>query len=218
MRRIIGQLIIFPLAFLLTTPLAASELPRGARLFVQKNCFECHDADVKKGDLNLVDLPFDPANSTNFPKWVLIYDRVDHGEMPPKKKARPAASELATFKMWLSSSLISADERRIAKEGRATRRRLNRYEYENALRDLLSAPWLQIRDSLPERRRRGPARHQPGRSGHQDGGNLAQGPGRLGRGRRSHRPIPRSRGHRNLHPGQRGGSSPLCLTVFCGTA
>jgi hypothetical protein len=38
----------------------------------------------------------------------------------------------------------------MAKEGRATQRRLNRYEYENALRDLLYAPWLQIKDSLPE--------------------------------------------------------------------
>ena len=38
----------------------------------------------------------------------------------------------------------------MAKEGRATQRRLNRYEYENALRDLLHAPWLQVRDSLPE--------------------------------------------------------------------
>jgi len=38
----------------------------------------------------------------------------------------------------------------MAREGRATRRRLNRYEYENALRDLLHAPWLQVRDSLPE--------------------------------------------------------------------
>src|SRR5213075_1763845 len=34
--------------------------------------------------------------------------------------------------------------------GRATRRRMNRYEYENAVRDLLDAPWLQVRDSLPE--------------------------------------------------------------------
>ena len=29
-------------------------------------------------------------------------------------------------------------------------RRLNRYEYENTVRALLSAPWLQLRDSLPE--------------------------------------------------------------------
>ena len=34
--------------------------------------------------------------------------------------------------------------------GRSVLRRLNRYEYENTLRDLLSAPWLQLKDSLPE--------------------------------------------------------------------
>jgi hypothetical protein len=30
------------------------------------------------------------------------------------------------------------------------KRRLNRYEYENTLRDLLSVPWIQIKDRLPE--------------------------------------------------------------------
>src|SRR5687767_14323399 len=124
--------------------------PAPVRKFIEKNCAECHDADVQKAGLNLVELDFNPANSTNFPKWVLIHDRVDHGEMPPAKKDRPDAKELASFKTWLSTSLAEADEKRIAKEGRATRRRLNRYEYESALRDLLSAPWLQIRDALPE--------------------------------------------------------------------
>ena len=38
----------------------------------------------------------------------------------------------------------------MSNEGRSTQRRLNRYEYENALRDLLQAPWLQVKDSLPE--------------------------------------------------------------------
>ena len=128
----------------------AADLPNAARQFVQKHCAECHDADMQKGGLNLLALPFDPANSTNFPKWVLVHDRVDHGEMPPPKKERPNPAELDVFKKWLSSSLAAADEKRIAKEGRATRRRLNRYEYENALRDLLHAPWLQIRDALPE--------------------------------------------------------------------
>ena len=45
---------------------------------------------------------------------------------------------------------MAAERAGIAGEGRATQRRLNRYEYENALRDLLHAPWLQIRDALPE--------------------------------------------------------------------
>ena len=36
------------------------------------------------------------------------------------------------------------------RQGRSTLRRLNRYEYESTVRDLLSAPWLQLKDSLPE--------------------------------------------------------------------
>jgi hypothetical protein len=128
----------------------AAALPASNRQFVEKHCFECHDAEVKKGGLDLTALKFDPANSTNFSTWVLVHDRVSNGEMPPKKKARPAAGELESFTKSLSSSLISAERARMAKEGRATQRRLNRYEYENALRDLLHAPWLQIRDALPE--------------------------------------------------------------------
>lgn len=118
--------------------------------FLQKHCLECHDAEMKKGGLDLSALKFDIANHTNFSRWVKAYDRVQAGEMPPKKKAQPAAEERDSFLDSLGEALTSADEKRIAQAGRATRRRLNRYEYENALRDLLRAPWLQIRDTLPE--------------------------------------------------------------------
>ena len=119
---------------------------------MDKNCFECHDAETKKGGLDLTALKFDLANMTNFSKWVLVHDRVVAGEMPPKKRARPEAGELTSFTQSLAASLVAAEQARIAMEGRATQRRLNRYEYENALRDLLHAPWLQVRDSLPEDR------------------------------------------------------------------
>src|SRR5437899_8121982 len=125
-------------------------LPPNNRQFLEKHCFECHDADTKKGGLDLTALKFDPANSTNFSTWVLVHDRVNNGEMPPKKKARPDSAEAEAFTKSLAASLTEAEEARAAKEGRATQRRLNRYEYENALRDLLHAPWLQVRNSLPE--------------------------------------------------------------------
>src|SRR5213594_90240 len=133
-----------------TGPAMAGDGSVGVRQFIEKNCIECHDTDTKKGGLDLTALKFAPANSTNFSSWVLVHDRVGKGEMPPKKKARPEAAELEAFTKSLSASLVSAEQARMAKEGRATRRRLNRYEYENALRDLLHAPWLQVRDSLPE--------------------------------------------------------------------
>src|SRR6266480_4373303 len=133
-----------------TGPVMAGDVPAVVRQFVEKNCVECHDTDTKKAGLDLTALRFDPANLTNFSRWVLVHDRVTNGEMPPKKKPRPDTTDLEAFTKSLASELASFEHVRMAKEGRATRRRLNRYEYENALRDLLHAPWLQVRDSLPE--------------------------------------------------------------------
>src|SRR5262249_41071201 len=50
----------------------------------------------------------------------------------------------------LDKLLLKADLARIAIDGRAIERRLNRYEYENTLRDLLSLPYLEVKSFLPE--------------------------------------------------------------------
>lgn len=124
--------------------------PRATAAFIEQHCAGCHDDVEKKGDLDLTALPFAPADPKNFAKWVKVFDQVADGEMPPKKKKRPEPAELKAFTTTLAQTLISAEQTRLAVEGRATQRRLNRYEYENALRDLLHAPWLQVKDSLPE--------------------------------------------------------------------
>lgn len=131
-------------------PAASGELPVASHRFVEHYCVECHDAETKKGGLDLSALTFDPGNSTNFARWVLIHDRVSTHEMPPKKKARPDPAESDAFVQSVAEKLIASEKANDLKEGRAVQRRLNRYEYENALRDLLNAPWLQVRDSLPE--------------------------------------------------------------------
>ena len=131
-------------------PLCAGELPSDCRRFLETHCTECHDPDSKKGGLDLTGLKFDLASPTNFTEWVLVHDRVNKGEMPPKKKAQPEASERGKFVGSLARVLVAAEQKRLDAEGRSTERRLNRYEYENAVRDLLHAPWLQIRDTLPE--------------------------------------------------------------------
>ncbi len=128
----------------------AADLPSSCRKFIENNCADCHDADTRKGGLDLTALKFEPGAATNFSKWVTVFERVNNGEMPPKNKPQPDVSTRTAFTKALSGALVSAEEKRLAQEGRATQRRLNRYEYENALRDLLHAPWLQIRDSLPE--------------------------------------------------------------------
>lgn len=124
--------------------------PAAAAAFIEKHCAACHDAVEKKGDLDLTSLALNPGDPKNFARWLKVHDRVELGEMPPKKKTRPAAGEVREFVAPLAQALAAAEQARAGDEGRATRRRLNRYEYENALRDLLHAPWLQVKDALPE--------------------------------------------------------------------
>ncbi len=141
------------LAVLPLAPLArAAETSQPAPLakFIQRRCADCHDAEEKKGGLDLDALAFAPDDIRNFATWVKVYDRVMADEMPPKKQPRPEKREVARFVSALNAALATAERAHLAADGRATLRRLNRYEYENTLRDLLGAPWLQLRDALPE--------------------------------------------------------------------
>lgn len=129
---------------------SAPVAPGKVRTFIDTHCAECHDADSKKGGLDLTSLGFDLKNPQDFARWVSVNDRVAAGEMPPKKKPRPPAVDLHAFTNSLGPVLLKADLARVAIEGRATKRRLNRYEYEDTLRDLLSLPYLEVKSFLPE--------------------------------------------------------------------
>jgi hypothetical protein len=130
---------------------AAPAAPFDATAFTDQYCASCHDDVEKKGGLDLTALAFKPDDPANFAHWVRLYDRIQSGEMPPKeKKKRPDAAARAAFLDPLAAALIASERAAVAREGRATQRRLNGYEYENALRDLLTAPWLQIRGQFPD--------------------------------------------------------------------
>jgi len=129
--------------------LRAAPLPGEAAEFIDQYCADCHDDAENETHLDLTSLTYDPENKANFAVWVRVHDRVTAGEMPPKKKARPAASDLEKFVLSLATTLTASERAMNAGEGRAVQRRLNRYEYENALRDLLNVPWAQVKDKLP---------------------------------------------------------------------
>jgi hypothetical protein len=130
--------------------LLRAEVPANITPFLENHCVQCHDADEKKGELDLEALGFDLKNPKVFAAWVKVHDRTEAHEMPPKKKTQPKPEEAAAFLKSLADTLAAADRERAAGEGRSVWRRLNRYEYENSLRDLLDAPWLQVKVMLPE--------------------------------------------------------------------
>lgn len=118
--------------------------------FLEKHCVECHDAETKKGGLDLTALKSDLTDRKSFESWVKVFDRTASGEMPPKKKARPDAAQQSAYLGELSALLVRQEASRVAAQGRTVERRMNRFEYENAVRDLLQAPWLDLKEILPE--------------------------------------------------------------------
>ncbi len=135
---------------LLTTGIRARAAESDPFTFSDRYCSSCHNDVDREGGLDLTSLAFTPDDAANFSTWVKIHDRVRTGEMPPREKKRPVAAEQQAFVAGIAARLTAVDHAVTQRDGRATRRRLNRYEYENALRDLLDAPWLQLKDRLPE--------------------------------------------------------------------
>lgn len=115
------------------------------RAFLENRCYDCHDADTKKGGLDLDELDRDLENPATLASWVRLYDRVESGEMPPKKKGRPPAGELAGFLADLGAGLAGAHTMHRG----TVLRRLNRVEYANTLNDLFGTR-VDIVPMLPE--------------------------------------------------------------------
>ncbi len=118
---------------------------------IQRSCSECHNAETSEGQLNLASLPLDLRQSDVRNRWIHIHDRVRDREMPPDADALPAAAR-AAFLKHLSTAIHHADLAEVIEQGRGPIRRLNRDEFQQNLRDVLSLPHLDIRDMLPEDR------------------------------------------------------------------
>ncbi len=106
--------------------------------FVNQHCVSCHDAETKKGDLDLERLneaDFQAHSDT----WERVVRRLQTRQMPPaSRKARPTEAEYAMALKGLTK-VLDADARVHPRPGRTeTIRRLTRAEYQNVVRDLLA--------------------------------------------------------------------------------
>jgi hypothetical protein len=137
------------IALCLTLLLAFPSIATLPQSFLEDHCLECHDTDTKKGGLDLSKLSFDSASRDSFNTWVKIHDRIDRGEMPPKKKPRPPQEETRTLLNNIYLQLEQADSQRISESGRVRMRRMTRSEFENTIADLLALPRLEIKSLLP---------------------------------------------------------------------
>lgn len=138
------------LALAAQTVAATAELDPESAQFLEANCIACHSGESAQAGLNLRQADADLSDLDSRNLWVRIHDRVRDGEMPPAGLPRPEPTAQGAFLRSVADAVIAYEQDDAATRGRSVLRRLNRYEYENTVRDLLSAPWLTLRDGLPE--------------------------------------------------------------------
>lgn len=134
---------VLPFLALLFSPAAITASESAAfdqvvKPFIAKHCTACHGPEKQKGDLRLdtITANFDsPATSGH---WMEVMERINSGDMPPKKEARPAAADIAKVADWIIGQLTEADRARQRNDhASVTYSRLTREEYRNSIRDLL---------------------------------------------------------------------------------
>ncbi len=124
-------------------PIAAGS-PRD---FLDKYCISCHSDRVRTAGLSLESLdvtrPMDAAES-----WERVIAKLRAGSMPPPGRPRPDAAAYHTVTGWLESEIDRAWATN-PNPGRTNAvHRLNRTEYNNAIRDLLAVD-VDVRSQLP---------------------------------------------------------------------
>ena len=111
--------------------------PKSVEPFFKSYCYDCHDADTTKGDLDLEALTRNIADSADALNWQDILDKLNAGEMPPEDKKQPTREELAIVVGDLTESLQAAQKMLRDSGGEIALRRLNRREYEATVKELL---------------------------------------------------------------------------------
>lgn len=105
--------------------------------FLTKHCARCHGPEKEEGDIRFDQLSRDFRAGTDTHHWAEALDKVNSGEMPPKKEPQPTQAEISEFVTSLDARLKEGRAARMAARPAVAHYRLSRKEYQNTVYDLL---------------------------------------------------------------------------------
>ena len=118
------------------------EYGRVVKPFLAQHCLSCHGEKKQKGDLRLDTLSADFLSPAVAGRWMEIMERINSGDMPPRKEPRPRGDDVARVAEWITAQLTESEAARQAATGeKVSFRRLTREEYRNTIRDLLGVTY-----------------------------------------------------------------------------
>jgi hypothetical protein len=113
-----------------------SSLKEKALLVMENHCLECHDAETRKGDLDIERALSELPLVRNGALWENVIARLRNKEMPPAEKKAPTPDEYLTAATWVRRQLSDFDYSKVDNPGNESARRLSHREYSNTLTDL----------------------------------------------------------------------------------
>ncbi|MFO1044188.1 MAG: DUF1592 domain-containing protein [Planctomycetaceae bacterium] len=105
--------------------------------FLEKHCIRCHGPMKEEGDIRIDRLSRDFKMGRDSHHWAEALDKVNSGEMPPKKEPQPTQKEISEFVTSLDARLKEGRAARMAARPAVAHYRLSRKEYQNTVYDLL---------------------------------------------------------------------------------
>src|ERR1700759_2271850 len=79
-------------------------------LFLEQHCVRCHGPQKAKGDLRFDQLSRDFKLGVDAHHWAEAIEKVNSGEMPPKKEKRPTQEQISAFVTSLDSLIKEGRE------------------------------------------------------------------------------------------------------------
>ncbi len=127
------------IALLIFMALAAPCAAADFRAFLDTHCLDCHDADAKKGGLDLSRFADEAVVMGDRAIWRSVFEKIESHQMPPpKQKTQPSAAQRSEMLAWIMDIAARPDPTLGARDpGNPVLRRLTRLEYNNTIRDLL---------------------------------------------------------------------------------
>src|SRR6266850_403963 len=108
----------------------------GNRQVIDRYCVTCHNQKLKTAGLMLDEADITrPAAAGEV--WEKVFRKLHTSTMPPPNMPQPSIEERKALLSWLETSLDQAAAAKPNPGRTDTLRRLNRTEYQNAIRDLL---------------------------------------------------------------------------------
>ena len=139
-------LILFSAASLSTQFLPAAPQTQGfeevVRPFLNQYCVTCHGPKVAMAHRRFDTLSADLSSGDTQLHWREIVDRLNLGAMPPAGAKQPANDQRQRVIDYLTTRLKSAVAVARSKGASTVLRRMNRFEYDRTVRDLLSLQGL----------------------------------------------------------------------------